>query len=235
MPAPPDVPAFSGPRAEILGLTMEWVHENVRRSLPDPTWIRERFLRRTIAEVVTDGFTLAYAPCVDRSLVTAAILGEHGIEMYVVLHDAPNGTWHLIMEVPLEDGSWLWGDYGTHESRLYPGRYRYGQLEDRIPRLLRMKGPKPGPRAWDSRPPLRFLAGMGVDLGGRFGRFTGELQGYRDSVDTEAFSLTDTLIRNPDDSIYAEVWRTRKVVAVGDPEVNCVDLSPIHLYLERPR
>ncbi len=212
---------------------MTWVHSHVVRRLPDEVWIRTRFLRRTIGEIIEDGFTLAYAPCVDRSLTTMAILGFAGVESYVVFHDAPSGIGHLVMEVQLEDGSWMWCDYLARESRLYDGRYRFGQVPDNIPRLLRLKGPRYHAEIWDASPPLRLLASVGLDLGRRFARLEEALPKYQEWVHTDEFSLSDRLVRQPNQSVYADIWRARRVVTIDSVESNCIDLSDVHLVLQR--
>jgi hypothetical protein len=229
---PADVPRFAGSRLEVLEQTMEWVHRRVVRRLPDENWIRSRFLRRTIAEVLADGYTLAYAPCVDRTLLTHAVLGGHGVDSYVILHDSASGLWHLVMELELEDGSWVFADYGTRESRLYEGRYRFARAQKRPPRLLRMMAPKYSTDIWNARPPLRFLAGMRVDLPRRFGQFVADLGTYRAQAAAEEYSLDDRLVRDPDQSVYGPLWRAHPVVSVGSPSVYCVDMPGIHLFLE---
>ncbi len=229
----PDVPTFTGSRLEVLEQTMAWVHRRVVRRLPGEDWITRRFLRRTVAEVLADGYTLAYNPCVDRTLLTQAVLGAHDIDSYVILHDSASGLWHLAMELEMEDGSWVFADYGTRESRLYEGRYRFARAQKKPPRLLRMMAPKYSPEIWDARPPLRFLAGMKVDLGRRFGQFVADLDRYQDEMSVEKYSLDDRLVRDPDQSVYGALWRSRPVVSVGSPDVECVDMSDVHLFLER--
>ena len=234
MPPPKDLPSFGGPRLTMLEALMGWVHAKVVRTLPDEAWIRQKFLRRSIREVLDDGFTLAYAPCVDRTLVTSAVLGTLGIEPYIILHDGINGTWHLILEVQAEDGSWIWADYGNRESRLFEGRYRYAELRDGFTsRLVRLKGPRFSDSIWDGRPPLRFLAGAGVDLRAHFKRFDRELLSYRRELEGREYSLVDHLVRAPEDSVFAEAWRTRKLIRLGDPGVHFADLSSVHLYLDQ--
>jgi hypothetical protein len=228
----PDIPDLTGDRLEILEQAMQWVHRRVVRNLPDEDWIWHRFLRRTVAEVLADGYTLAYNPCVDRTLLTQAILGAHGIDSYVILHDSATGLWHLVMELQREDGSWVFADYGTRESRLYPGRYRYALAQQKPSRLMRMRAPKYGPQIWDSRPPLRLLAGMKADLARRFARFAADLYRYQDELAAEKFSLEDRLIRDPDQSVYGPVWRAHPVVSLGTPAVDCVDMPDVHLFLE---
>lgn len=229
---PADVPTFSGSRLGVLEQTMEWVHWRVVRRLTDEDWIRSRFLRRTVAEVLADGYTLAFAPCVDRTLLTQAVLGGHDIDSYVILHDSPSGLWHLVMELELEDGNWVFADYGTRESRLYEGRYRFARVQKKPPRLLRMMAPKYSPEIWDARPPLRFLAGMRVDLPRRFGQFITDLGRYQVEMAAEEYSLNDRLVRDPDQSVYGPLWRAHPVVSVDSPDVDCVDMSGIHLFLQ---
>ena len=230
---PADVPKFSGSRLEILEGTMHWVHRRVARGLPDGDWLHSRFLRRTLAEVLADGHTLAYAPCVDRTLVTFAVLGEHAVDSYVILRVSQADLWHLVIELELEDGSWVFADYGTRESRLYPGRYRFARGQKRPPRLLRMMAPKCGQDIWDARPPLRFLTGMSADLPRRFSEFAADLERYRREMAAGQYDLGDRLIREPGQSVYGDLWRTRPVVSIDSPDVDCVDMPGIHLFLER--
>jgi hypothetical protein len=230
---PADVPAFPGSRLEVLEQAMEWVHRRVVRRLPDEEWIRSRFLRRTVAEVLADGYTLAYAPCVDRTLLTQAVLGRHEVDSYVIVHNSPTGLWHLVMELQLENGRWVFADYGTRESRLYEGRYRFARAQQEPPRLLRMRAPKYSPAIWDARPPLRFLAGMSVSLPTRFGWFISDLGSYRAGATASDYSLSDRLVRDPDQSVYGPLWRAHPVVSVDSPDVDCVDMSSIHLFLEQ--
>jgi hypothetical protein len=229
---PATLPAFAGARQAVLEQTVAWVHSHVVRALPDEEWIRQRFLQRTVGEIISDGFTLAYMPCLERCLVTAAILGHHGIDTYFVLHDQPGGLWHFAIELRLESGAWVWADYSSRESRLFDGPYRYFEKPDSIPRFMRIMGPRRSPDIWRSRPPLRFLAGIGVSLSSRYTRFCEMRESYLEKFRSGEYQLSDHLVRDPADSVYAADWVRYGALEVGQGNGAYADLTKIHLYLE---
>lgn len=229
---PNGVPGLRGSRVQILEETIKWVHRRVARALPDETWIRQRFLRRTLGEVVHDGFTLANASCIDRTLVTTAILARHSVDSFIIVSNWPSGRLHLTIELEREDGSWVWADYGSNESRLFEGRFWYARVPGNVPQLARMRSPRYTPAIWDSRPPMRFLNGMGVAIAPRFDRFERSLIQRRLEWQSPVFNLRDRLVRRPEDSEYAHRWRDYKVVQLGELGVDFLDLHFMHLYLE---
>jgi hypothetical protein len=227
-----DLPAFEGTRLEIVEQTIEWVHLSVARALPSEEWIRARFLRRTIGEIITDGFTLAYMPCLERTLVTMAMLGRHGIECNLLLEEFPGCVWHFAIEVEREDGSWVFADYQNRESRLIDGRYRYALVPESIPRFMRIRGPKFSPDIWNARPPLRMLASMGVSLSMRYDRFCQLRDSYQAQVLAGEYSLGDRLVRDPADSMWAELWANYPILEARQSDGRYADFPDVRLYLE---
>jgi hypothetical protein len=226
------LPRFSGSRLEVTEQIMMAVHELVARILPDEQWIREKYLRRSIGEILADGFTLAHGPCLDRTLVTAALLGAHGIYSYLLIQEMPSGRAHVIQEVQLEDGTWIWFDYAKDETRLISGRYRYARIPGREPRFIRIGAPKFSERIWRQRPHVGLIGGMAMSLSARCELFREAQADLVDQLRLGTFSVVDHVVRSPSDSVAADAWSRYPVVGADYDKERYTDLSNVALYLE---
>jgi len=142
---PADLPPVWGRASDVVLYLIEWVHQRVRKIVPDERWLRERYMRRSVLEMLAEGTTLCIGPCPERTLVAAAALSLRGMPYRIVVHERQilgggPPTVHFAIEID-DDGSPFWFDFGSWESRFYPGTYTYRANIERNIMLRRFELP----------------------------------------------------------------------------------------------
>ena len=130
-------PFFCGTKLNVVLSLIDFIHQAVKKTVWPENRVRSTFARRTAAQVLADGDTLAFGPCPDRTLVALNVLRLHDINPSVVYHErrVPGfgpSTAHLALEMDL-DGEPFFMDFGSRESRLMQGGYYYSpQIEETL-------------------------------------------------------------------------------------------------------
>jgi hypothetical protein len=143
--APVVLPALWGPTTSAVLYLMEWVHRHVRKIAPDETWLRTRYLKRTLLELLAEGTTFCLGPCPERTLVASAALSLSDIPHELVLHERQvPGTGppivHMAIELDTEQGP-HWFDFGMWESKFFPGAYTFRKDIERTIGVQRVRLP----------------------------------------------------------------------------------------------
>ncbi|MFH8748015.1 hypothetical protein ACH4GK_30795 [Streptomyces rimosus] len=140
-----EVPALWGRPTDAVAHLMDWVHQHVRKALPDERWMRTRFLKRSVPDILAEGTTYCLRPCAERTLVAATVLSLHGFRHRIVTHERrlaglgpPSG--HLAIEFDTEHGPY-WFDFGTWESKFFAGTYTFRQEIGRTTAVKRVRSP----------------------------------------------------------------------------------------------
>lgn len=126
-----DLPVFYGHPIAKVHSAIDWIHNKVKKSVWDGARLREHFMRRTPAEILNDGDTLAIAPCPDRTVIAALLLRHNNVPFNLILHESESEdagleppTIHLALE--LEDRAGMyWFDFFALETRFVRGSYSY--------------------------------------------------------------------------------------------------------------
>lgn len=147
--AAPGLPALWGRTSDVVLQVIEWVHEHVRKIEPDEQWLRSRFLRRSVLEILDEGNTFCLGPCPERTLVASAALSLNDIEHELVLHEREvPGTGppivHMAIELETEQGR-SWFDFGMWESKFFHGAYSFRADIERTIGVQRVRLP---PAEW---------------------------------------------------------------------------------------
>jgi hypothetical protein len=149
------LPALWGRTSDAVLQLIEWVHEHVRKIEPDEQWLRSRYLRRSVLEILEEGNTFCLGPCPERTLVASAALSLNGIEHELVLHEREvPGTGppivHMAIELETERGL-SWFDFGMWESKFFRGGYSFRADIERTIGVQRVRLP-PGEWLWKAKP-----------------------------------------------------------------------------------
>ena len=123
------MPALWGRSPDMVLSMIEWIHRSVRKIIPDEQWMRERYLRRTMLELLAEGTTFCWAPCPERTFVAASVLGLYGVPYRLVVHErqvpgAGPPSVHMAIELDL-DGKPYWFDFSRWESKFFAGTYTF--------------------------------------------------------------------------------------------------------------
>jgi hypothetical protein len=138
-------PALWGRERDMVLFLIEWVHRQVRKIAPDEKWLRERYMRRSVLEVLAEGTTFCWAPCPERTFVASSVLAAHGLRHRLVLHErqvqgAGPPAAHMAIELEL-DGETHWFDFSRWESKFYAGAYAFRTDIERTISLQRVDMP----------------------------------------------------------------------------------------------
>lgn len=200
---PAVMPRFAGGGLDVLVATVDHVQAAVRRELWSIDRVRAEFGRRSAIAILDDGGTFAFAPCPERTLVATAILRGHGIEPTLVYHErrvfgfGPS-TAHFAIEVDV-DGEPYMADFGTWESRLLPGRYRFAADWEETITLDRIPDPDVDPRVTTVQGLVGGSVTDALDMTEKLEWYRSQLEKPRDGILTdriafaEEFSVVRTL------------------------------------------
>jgi hypothetical protein len=139
------LPAVWGESTDLLVHLMEWVHRRVRKIAPDEQWVRERYMKRSALELLSEGTTLSLGPCPERTLVASTALSLWGVQHQVVFHERQilgtgPPTVHMVIEVDTDSGPY-WLSFGAWESKLLAGEYSFREDIERTISLRRIQAP----------------------------------------------------------------------------------------------
>ncbi|CAJ61235.1 MULTISPECIES: hypothetical protein [Frankia] len=155
-PSPVELPALWGRPLDMALHIIEWVHRHVRKAEVDERWLRERFLRRTPAEILSEGITFGVRPCPERTVVASTALCVNDIPHTVVAHEFQSSKTeppllHFAIELDTDDGSYFF-DFGW-ETMFIRGSYTVGEGPKRMIGLQRIPMPPgSGPLLLNARP-----------------------------------------------------------------------------------
>jgi hypothetical protein len=143
--APIEVPALWGRSPDLVLHVIDWVHRHVRKIEPDGRWLRERYLRRTVLEVLAEGTTFCLGPCPERTLAASVVLSLNGIGHRLVAHERQvPGTGpplvHMALELDTDDGPY-WLDFAMWETKFCRGTYTFRKEIERTIGLQRVELP----------------------------------------------------------------------------------------------
>ncbi|MGW8375225.1 hypothetical protein [Streptomyces sp. ODS28] len=154
--APPvRMPALWGRSTDmVLGL-IDWVHAHVRKVEPDEQWLKERYVRRSVLEILAEGTTFCLGPCPERTVVASAVLSLNGVGHRLVAHERHvPGTGppivHMALELDLDEGP-FWLDFTMWETKFIPGAYTFRKDIERTIGLTRIQLP-PGDLLLHAKP-----------------------------------------------------------------------------------
>lgn len=144
-PTRTELPAAWGGATDVVVHLMDWVHRRVRKTAPDERWVRERYLKRSALEILSEGTTLSLGPCPERTIVASTALSMRGIRHQVVFHERQVlGTGppslHMAIELDTDSGPY-WFDFGAWESKFFPGRYTFRANIERTISVTRIWAP----------------------------------------------------------------------------------------------
>ncbi|MEU6394518.1 hypothetical protein [Streptomyces sp. NPDC046939] len=155
-PAGPVVlPALWGRTTDLVVHLIEWVQHRVRKIAPDERWLRERYMHRSVLEVLAEGTTFCWAPCPERTFVASAVLNQHEVPHRLVLHErqvpgaGPPST-HMAVELDIARQTY-WFDFSRWESKFCTGPYAFRADIERTIRVQRIELPF-GPELLGVRP-----------------------------------------------------------------------------------
>jgi hypothetical protein len=152
---PVELPAVWGRTTDTVLYLIEWVHRRVRKITPDERWLRERYMRRSVLEVLAEGTTFGWAPCLERTFVASSALAKNGIPHRFVMHErqvpgaGPAAT-HMAIELELDQGPY-WIDFSRWETKFCAGTYTFRKEIERTIKVERVELPF-GPALLSIRP-----------------------------------------------------------------------------------
>ncbi|MEU1626519.1 hypothetical protein ABZ746_14560 [Streptomyces sp. NPDC020096] len=140
-----ELPALWGRSPDMVLHLIEWVHRRIRKIEPDERWLRERYLRRTVLEVLAEGTTFCLGPCPERTMAASVVLSMRGIGHRLVAHERQVfGTGpplvHLALELDTDDGP-HWLDFSMWETKFCRGTYTFRKDIERTIMLQRFDPP----------------------------------------------------------------------------------------------
>ncbi|GGK75449.1 hypothetical protein [Mangrovihabitans endophyticus] len=144
-PAGVVLPPMWGSVGDTVLSLIEWVHTHVRKVEADAAWLRTRYLRRSVLEILAEGTTFCLGPCPERTLVASAALSLYGVRHRIVLHERHvHGTGpplvHMAIEVETEYGLHH-VDFSMWETKYFRGEYRFRADIERTIGLTRIQLP----------------------------------------------------------------------------------------------
>lgn len=141
-----NLPVFYGSPVSRVHAVLDWVHSRVQKTVWDTQRLQKRFMRRTPEEILSEGDTLAMAPCVDRTVIAALALRWNEVPFNVVVHECEIvGFWrpttvHLAVEIE-EDARPYWFDFNAYETRFLEGSYTFRpDVVIKTLQLMRLRG-----------------------------------------------------------------------------------------------
>lgn len=142
-----DLPVFYGPPIAKVHSAIEWIHSRIKKTVWDVERLRKNYMRRTPAEILNDGDTLAIAPCPDRTVIAALLLRHNAVPFNLILHESESQetgleppTIHLAVEIE-NRAERYWFDFFALETRFVQGSYSFrGDRAVNTLQLTRLRG-----------------------------------------------------------------------------------------------
>jgi hypothetical protein len=199
-PRPEQLPVFFGDDLTRIHDVIEWVHAAVRKTHWEPERVRDRYLRRSLAEILSDGDTLVVGPCPDRTAIATVLLHHHEIPFELVIHErqiAGYGppTVHMALEFDTPEGG-HWCDFGFRETRFMAGRYDFDQSIEETIQITRFASADFDPFALSLEQAFELIAPQQAQLEAKVGWFCSQLE----TVTPEM--LEERIAYEPDQSVY---------------------------------